>query len=405
MLNTAAPARRWTAIRAHRATRGTAWHAMAATLVLVGLLCSMAAWAQPASTSSLNAGPSVAIQPGRPDEARPRVAEPARYAEVQRRIDKLSAENRPCPVPYHLAKAQAWLNFSRDQFHERVWQGGIRDATFDQSRRIVELLEAGREPPMETPLVSQASPLREDLWRMAGQIKQQVPQHLCCAQKETAFCEVQLVWSGHIVKNVGGWRAAAPHIRQAEDLCQQAMEQRCPAPPPLPPVVLAGVAEPPLAPAPPQPPPPPSYRRITLAAGALFKHNKSAEADLLPEGRAQIKDVLDRLQRLTGVQRVVVTGHADVSNSTGDPSYNQRLSKARAVTVARLLMEGGVKVAAEDIVGMGDAEPETDCPAPKGSDGVRRGTASAAAMQAWLQCLQPNRRVTIEIMGRLEPRR
>jgi OmpA-OmpF porin, OOP family len=400
MLNTASPARRALSAWA----TGSRRRATLAALSLACLWAATSAAAQPVSTAELNAGPSVAIQPGRPDEARPRVAEPARYGELQRRIDRLSAENRPCPVPYHLAKAQAWLNFSRDQFHERVWQGGIRDATLDQARGIVDLLEAGREPPMETPLVSEATPLREDLWRMASQIKQQLPQHLCCAQKETAFCEVQLVWSGHIVKNVGGWRAAAPHIRQAEDLCQEAMEQRCPAPPPPPPVVMASAAEPPPAPAPPPPPPLPSYRRITLAAGALFKHDKSSEADLLPEGRAQITEVLDRLQRLTGVQRVVVTGHADVSNSTGDADYNKRLSMARAVTVARLLVEGGVKVAAEDIVGMGDAEPETGCPAPKGSDGVRRGTASAAAMQAWFQCLQPNRRVTIEIMGRLEMR-
>lgn len=367
----------------------------------LGLGFSQVAIAQPLSTKELSAPQSVAIQPGRPDEARPRVTEPARYGEVQTRIDRLMAQNKPCPVPYHLAKAQAWLNFSRDQFHERVWQGGIRDATFDQARTILDQLEAGQEPSMDTPLVSKASRLREDLWRMAQTIKRQVPQHLCCAQKETAFCEVQLVWSGHILKNVGGWRAAAPHIRQAEDLCQEATQQRCPAPPPAP-LVSAAVAETPPMPASPPTPAVPSYRRVTLAAGALFRHDKSSEKDLLPEGRAQIMEVLAKLQRLTGVQRVVVTGHADVSNSTGDLTYNQRLSMARAVTVARLLSEGGLKIDAKDIVGMGDAEPEIGCPAPKGSDGVRRGSASAAAMQEWFRCLQANRRVTIEILGRLE---
>ena len=253
---------------------------LSAALVLGAALLAPAQ-AQLPSTRDLDAAPAIAIQPGRPDEARPRVAEPARYGDVQSRIDRLTAQNKPCPVPYHLAKAQAWLNFSRDQFHERVWQGGIRDASFDQSRMIVEQLEAGREPSMDTPLVSNASRLREDLWKMAQTIKQNVPQSLCCAQKEAAFCEVQLVWSGHILKNVGGWRAAAPHIRQAEDLCQEASQMRCAAPP-APGIVSAAVETPPPAPA---APPSPSYRRITLAAGALFKHDKFAEADMLAEGR------------------------------------------------------------------------------------------------------------------------
>jgi outer membrane protein OmpA-like peptidoglycan-associated protein len=350
-----------------------------------------------ATSPELAARPAVPIQPGKPGDGRPRAAEPARYADVQERIDRLLAQGKPCPVPYHLAKAQAWLNFSRDQYHERVWQGGIRDTTLEQARTIVELLEAGRMPSMDTPLVSDAQRLRPDLWAMAEKVKQQAEGHLCCAQKETAWCEVQLVWSGHILQNVGGWRATNPHIRQAEDLCREAEQLRCPAPQPavLPTVKLA-----------PPPPPPvePSYTRITLSAHALFLHDKATEPDMLPEGRRQIAELVEKLRDVSGVQRIVVSGHADITNDTGDLDYNNRLSLARAQTVAFLLRQGGVKLADEDIRGMGDLEPVVGCTPPKGSDGVRRGSATRAAAKAYHACLQPNRRVEIEIIGQLRPK-
>jgi outer membrane protein OmpA-like peptidoglycan-associated protein len=339
--------------------------------------------------------PRVPLQPGRPGETRPTVHEPARYADVQQRIEQLSAQKKPCPVPYHLAKAQAWLNFSRDQFHERIWQAGIRDSTLEQARTIVEQLEAGREPSWDTPLVSDASKLREDLWKIAETVKKQLPNRLCCAQAEAAFCEVQLVWSGHIARNVGGWRAAAPHIRQAEDLCGQAERQFCPAPPAAPAVVPPEAA---VQPAPAQPAKTqPQYERITLSSQALFKHNRSAPADLLPAGRAEIRALVERLREVSSVQRIVVTGHADITNSKGDPLYNQKLSAARAQTVAGLLSQGGVRIGPDDIRGMGDAEPVVACKAP--AVNKRTGHADTRATQAWHTCLQPNRRVVIEVMG------
>lgn len=345
--------------------------------------------------------PPVNLQPGQPTDPSRRVTEPSRFVDLQARIAKLKSADAACPRDYHVAKAQAWLNFSRDQYHERAWQKDIQTTTFNEARRIVDALEAGQDPGLDTPLLSDAQRLRPDLWAIAQKIKAEVPGPLCCAQTETAFCEVQLVWSGHALANLGGWRRANPHVRMAEDLCADAARNQCKLIPPVPPVDV-----PPLPPIPPAPPVPvPTYEKITLEAGALFKHGQSAIDQMLPAGRDQLDELVGKLKKLKEVQRMVITGHADKTNSSGDPAFNDKLSLARAGTVRSYLTVKGADTSHTEVASAGDREPvKTDCPAPKGSDGVTVGKASAKAMQAYYDCLQPNRRVEIEIFGTLEKR-
>ena len=102
---------------------------------------------------------------------------------------------------------------------------------------------------------------------------------------------------------------------------------------------------------------------------------------------------------------MVITGHADKTNSSSDKQYNDKLSLARAGSVRSYLTVKGADTSRTEIASAGDRQPvKTDCPAPKGSDGVKRGSASAPAMQSYYDCLQPNRRVDIEIFGTLEKR-
>ena len=345
--------------------------------------------------------PPVNLQPGQPTDPNLRVTEPAQFVDLQARIAKLKAAEAQCPRDYHVAKAQAWLNFSRDQYHERAWQKDIQATTFNEARRIVDALEGGQDPGLDTPLVSDAQKLRPDLWAIAQKIKADVPGPLCCAQTETAFCEVQLVWSGHALANLGGWRRATPHVRMAEDLCADAARNQCKLIPPIPPVNV-----PPLPPIPSVPPVPvPTYEKITLAAGALFKHGQSAIDQMLPAGRAQLDELVTRLQGLKALERMVITGHADKTNSSGDPAFNDKLSLARASTVRSYLTVKGADMSRTEVASAGDRQPvKTDCPVPKGSDGVTVGKAGSKAMQAYFDCLQPNRRVEIEIFGTVEKR-
>jgi outer membrane protein OmpA-like peptidoglycan-associated protein len=329
-----------------------------------------------------------------------RVSEPERYVDLQARIAKLKSAAPVCPNAYHLAKAQAWLNFARDQFHESAWQKNIQETTYAEAERLVVALETGRDPGMGTPLVSDAQKIRPDLWAMAEKIKQDSKGQLCCAQRDTAFCEVQLVWSGHALTNLGGWRRANPFIKMAEDLCQTARQTQCAMEPTPVPVALAA----PLAAAVVSlPVSQPAYEKITLAAETLFMHGQSAVDQMLPEGRAKLNELAVRLKLLRSVEKIIVNGHADITNATGDKNYNDNLSLARANTVRSYLTTIGVDMSNAVINSAGDREPiKIDCFIPKGSNGVTFGSASKQAMQAYYLCLQPNRRVEVELFGKIE---
>jgi outer membrane protein OmpA-like peptidoglycan-associated protein len=340
--------------------------------------------------------PAINVQPGQPSDPNFRVKEPARFSEMQARIVNLKALNKACPFDYHLAKAQAWLNFSRDQYHENAWQKDIQVTTLGEANRIVTALEKNEDPGMDTPLVSSSAKIRADLWRMAEKVKQATDGTLCCGEAQTrtltAFCEVQLVWSGHAMANLGGWRRANPIVGMAEDLCNDAARQVCRPAAPI-------IAEPlPMAPA---------YEKVTLTASALFKHGKSAIDDILPGGRSQLDQLASKIRQVQGIESMIISGHADITNSTKDPDYNDKLSLARANTVRSYLTLKGVNPGNVEIQSLGARQPvKTDCAAPPGTvmtpGGLRKGRASDRAMKAFQECLQPNRRVAIEIFGQTE---
>ena len=105
-----------------------------------------------------------------------------------------------------------------------------------------------------------------------------------------------------------------------------------------------------------------------------------------PEGRA----ALDKFaQELKGPEFDVITveGHTDRLGST---AYNQRLSTQRAEAVkAYLVTSGGVAAPKVAAVGKGEAAPVTkpeDCKGSKPNPKL-------------IACLQPDRRVEVEVVG------
>lgn len=174
---------------------------------------------------------------------------------------------------------------------------------------------------------------------------------------------------------------------------------RSPAPAPrvaaAPVYVAPAVAAPPPAPPPPAPPPvvveaptapvamPPSRRRVSFQAESLFGFDKSA---LRPEGRAALDTFASELAS-TQFDTVMVEGHTD---RLGSSAYNQRLSTQRANAVKSYLVASG-KVDAGKVmaVGKGESMPQTQAGDCKGK------TANAKL----IACLQPDRRVEIEVVG------
>ena len=154
------------------------------------------------------------------------------------------------------------------------------------------------------------------------------------------------------------------------------------------PVAKAPVAPPPAPVAAPTPPPAPAAppaapQKFTIAADALFDFNSAA---LKPAGRKKLDELADAL-RGKSYDSISLTGHTD---RIGSVRYNQRLSELRAQSVKKHLEGKGLDVGKITAVGKGKTQPVTkasDCRGPK---------MSKAAIRA---CLQPDRRVDIEVSG------
>jgi OOP family OmpA-OmpF porin len=134
------------------------------------------------------------------------------------------------------------------------------------------------------------------------------------------------------------------------------------------------VTPPPVAPPAPVPPPPmPS--KVTFSADSLFDFDK---ANVKPAGKQELDKFSANLK---------VTGHSD---RIGSHAYNLKLSTRRAEAVsAYLVASAGISASKISTRGVDGAEPVTkpgECVGKKAS-------------QALITCLQPDRRVEIEVSG------
>ncbi|MCK5480801.1 MAG: OmpA family protein [Gammaproteobacteria bacterium] len=114
----------------------------------------------------------------------------------------------------------------------------------------------------------------------------------------------------------------------------------------------------PVAKAPPPPPPPPpqpSYESFTLAAEALFDHDKSV---LKPAGKAALHTMDEKIKGMgASVFDIDVVGHTD---SDGTAEYNQALSIRRATSVKNFMVSEGLDAGIIDVSGKGESSPVAD---------------------------------------------
>ena len=151
--------------------------------------------------------------------------------------------------------------------------------------------------------------------------------------------------------------------------------------PPAPPVV----APPPPPPPPPPPAPPPAKllpKKFDFSADVLFDFDKYA---LKPKGLELLDELAATLQGAT-FDSVIAIGHTD---PLGSKAYNQKLSERRADTVKQYLTSKGIASDRISASGKGMSELKVtmaDCKSSKGR-------------KALIECLQPNRRVDINVSG------
>jgi OOP family OmpA-OmpF porin len=142
-----------------------------------------------------------------------------------------------------------------------------------------------------------------------------------------------------------------------------------PAPVPAPVPVPAPIVEP---------------EKLTLSADTLFDFDK---ADLKAEGKQALDDLVNKLGGVK-FDTVVVIGYAD---RLGSDAYNKKLSLRRAESVKAYLVDKGVAADKVFTDGKGEENPVT-------GDSCK-GNKKTKSLVA---CLQPDRRVEVEIAGTKE---
>jgi OmpA-OmpF porin, OOP family len=154
-----------------------------------------------------------------------------------------------------------------------------------------------------------------------------------------------------------------------------------PKPAPVKPAPAAPVKPAPAAPAKPKPPAAavaPTIQKVTLQSDALFDFDRAVirkDAQEKMDGLvSQMKDV--------NLEVVIAVGHTD---RLGSNAYNQRLSVRRAEAVKNYLVSKGVPANRIYTEGKGETQPVKNC--------------TETNRKALIACLQPNRRVDIEVVG------
>jgi len=155
-----------------------------------------------------------------------------------------------------------------------------------------------------------------------------------------------------------------------------------PAPAPAPEPVLTPRSEAP------KPPPKPVAEKVTFSTDVLFEFNR---ADIKPDGQKKLDELQGRMKDVS-VEVVIAIGHAD---RIGGEAYNQKLSVRRADAVKAYLVSKGTEQNRVYTEGKGEKQPV--------SGDKCKGMGEDRKNKKLIDCLQPDRRVEIEVIGTRAP--
>jgi len=154
-----------------------------------------------------------------------------------------------------------------------------------------------------------------------------------------------------------------------------------PEPKPAPAPTVAPKPAPAPQPAPKKEPAKPLPQKINFSADALFDFDQSA---LRPAGKTML-DELVRVLEGARFEVILAIGHTD---RIGSKAYNQKLSSRRSEAVKHYLVEKGIAPNRIYTDGKGENQPVTKAVDCRGKRG-----------KALIACLQPDRRVDVEVTG------
>jgi OOP family OmpA-OmpF porin len=185
---------------------------------------------------------------------------------------------------------------------------------------------------------------------------------------------------GTVCVRTSDWTPARAAAAEAAGLCDKDLAAK-PAP---------AASAPAPAPAPKKETPKPAAKKepakllpqkINFSADALFDFDK---ADLKPEGKAMLDD-LTRVLQGAQYEVILAIGHTD---RIGTLQYNQKLSVRRAEAVKNYLVGKGIEPNRIYAEGKGKTQPLT-----------KPGDCTTKNRKALIACLQPDRRVDVEVSG------
>lgn len=269
---------------------------------------------------------------------------------------------------YHLAKAQCWVSFALEEYHEND-RSKVIESALTEADGILDVMEIGSRPEMTAPKqIATVTKIRDDLWAKIDTLK--ASPGFRCATLETACLEVKLNEAGHDYEETG-WRHARFNIDEAERMAADA--ERYAASCPQPDDDRDGVAnvkdQCPTSPAGSKVnavgcpldgdddrdtvknsadlcPDTPAGDRVDSKGCSLGNEirldgvNFASDSDkLLPESFGILNAAADTLKRYPELS-IEVAGHTD---SRSSDSYNLSLSQRRAASVLAYMRDTGVR--------------------------------------------------------------
>jgi OOP family OmpA-OmpF porin len=163
-------------------------------------------------------------------------------------------------------------------------------------------------------------------------------------------------------------------------------EEPKPAPAPAPaPATPAPAAAPAPAPVAKPAPVPPKPKALRVTSVELFEFDKSRLTQTATDKLD--REIVVRFGEFQVIRFMGVSGHAD---RLGSAQYNQKLSERRAQAVKAYLIKQGADASKIETIGFGKTLQVKSCPDQKDR-------------KALIECLQPNRRVEVEVQGTARP--
>lgn len=294
-----------------------------------------------------------------------------RIEQLQRRVDRL-AFGALGSEHYGLSKARAWLDLALDEYHEKDRTGIVQDASAEAAALLDALDGDPAFDARSLPELYASEKVRPDLWEQVEAMKQHP--EFACAGRRIAELEVQLVWTGH-EKWESGWSHAEPYAGVAENLAYEAEQKiaRC-----------SEARKPSLADVPASVPAVTiTVEKFTLFSDALFRFGQAGVEQMAAGGQPRLAALVTGLKDWKSIEKIEIVGHTD---HLGRDDYNQKLSRQRAEQVKAYLVTRGTPADRIHTAGQGESQPIVRC-------------AAQPDRHALIECLQPNRRVVITILG------